>query len=48
MKGQLTEGEYRELLTLLALFHPTGRADVERHLLYGGEFFGKGRKLREV
>ncbi len=37
IKGQLTEAEYRELMVLLALLHPSARADVERRLLSGGK-----------
>ncbi len=36
IKGMLTENEYREVLTLLALLHPAARADVERRMLAGG------------
>jgi 5-methylcytosine-specific restriction endonuclease McrA len=44
MKGQLTEGEFRELLTLLALLHPVACQDLKRRLLAGGQRYGRGRR----
>jgi hypothetical protein len=41
LKVSLTEPEFRELLTLLALFHPTARADVGR--LAGGRRYARPR-----
>jgi hypothetical protein len=35
IKGQLTETEFRQLLTLLARMHPAARADLERRLQVG-------------
>jgi hypothetical protein len=35
IKGQLTETEFRELLTLLTRMHPAARADLERRLQVG-------------
>jgi hypothetical protein len=35
LKGMLTEAEFRELLTFLALLHPLARTDLERRLLAG-------------
>lgn len=47
VKGVLTEGEFRELLTLLALWQPAARTDVERRLLSGGRrYAGSGRRQR--
>ena len=43
MKGVLTEAEFREVLTLLALLHPTARADLERRLLAGGKRYERKR-----
>lgn len=44
IKGMLTESEFRELLTLLALFHPAARADVERRLQAGGRRYAASRR----
>ena len=44
LKGMLTEAEYRELLTLLALFHPVARSDVERRLLAGGKRYARQQR----
>lgn len=44
LKGQLAEAEFREVLTLLALFHPTARTDIERRLLAGGKRYAGSRK----
>jgi 5-methylcytosine-specific restriction endonuclease McrA len=44
LKGCLTEPEFREVLTLLALLHPTARADVERRLTSGGQVYAGKRK----
>lgn len=44
LKGMLTEAEYRELLMLLASFHPTARADVERRMLAGGRRYAGSRR----
>jgi 5-methylcytosine-specific restriction endonuclease McrA len=44
LKGQLTEGEFHELLTSLALLHPAARADLERRLLAGGRRYGTSPK----
>jgi 5-methylcytosine-specific restriction endonuclease McrA len=43
IKGQLTEAEFRDVLTLLARMHPAGRQDVERRLLSGGKRYAHGR-----
>jgi 5-methylcytosine-specific restriction endonuclease McrA len=40
LKGQLTEGEFREIVTALARLHPTAQADLERRLLAGGKRYG--------
>jgi 5-methylcytosine-specific restriction endonuclease McrA len=44
LKGQLTEGEFVELLAMLARWHPTARADLERRLLSGGGRYGRARR----
>lgn len=44
LKGQLTEGEFRELLTLLALLPPVARADLECRLIAGGKRYGTPRR----
>ena len=44
LKGQLTEGEFRELLALLARTHPVARTDIERRLLAGGQRYGSRRR----
>lgn len=36
IKGQLTEGEFRAVLSLIETLHPVARADLERRLLAGG------------
>lgn len=41
LKGQLTEGEFHQLATLLAAIHPVARQDVERRLLAGGARYGR-------
>jgi 5-methylcytosine-specific restriction endonuclease McrA len=46
LKGLLTEDEFRELLTFLALLHPTARQDLERRLLSGGQRYGRPRGSR--
>ncbi|HEY7308307.1 MAG TPA: HNH endonuclease [Gemmataceae bacterium] len=45
IKGALTEGEFRELLTTLALMHPAARQDLERRLLAGAARYA-GRRGR--
>jgi hypothetical protein len=44
LKGQLTEAEFRELPTFLALLHPIARQDLEHRLLAGGKRYGASRK----
>lgn len=41
LKGLLTEREFHDLLTQLALWHPAARQDVERRLLAGGRRYAK-------
>jgi 5-methylcytosine-specific restriction endonuclease McrA len=43
LKGQLAEGEFRELLAFLESRHPVARADLEKRLLGGGSTYAKGR-----
>jgi 5-methylcytosine-specific restriction endonuclease McrA len=47
LKGQLTEAEYRELLTWLAQ-HPRVAADLERRLLAGGALYASKRRSRRL
>jgi 5-methylcytosine-specific restriction endonuclease McrA len=44
IKGMLSEEEYREMLTLLALLHPLARQDVERRLIAGGSRYASSRR----
>lgn len=46
LKGMLTDPEFRELLTLLALLHPAARADLERRLLAGGKRYSHSAPKR--
>lgn len=44
LKGQLTEGEFREVLALRFQLHPVARMDVERRLLAGGQHYSTSRR----
>jgi hypothetical protein len=46
LKGQFTEAEFLELLTMLALLHPAARSDLERRLLAGSSRYAAGARSR--
>ena len=48
IKGMLTDLEFRELLTLLALMHPIARADLERRLIAGGKRYASRKKAAPI
>jgi 5-methylcytosine-specific restriction endonuclease McrA len=49
LKGALTEAEFRELVPMLARWHPAGRQAVERRLVAGGKrYAGKRAQAQAI